>query len=156
MYHFVSGFINVTDLSVDVAWQVPRYAPPCLSVNFQFASHLTFVYTLIIGLLLTSIPQKDMIIILEFPNGKNVNREVQKNGTDHTCKWRKPSFTASSTSPRMLFDAKPWQKSTCCRFEFHLRKIPGRGKCILHSPIVTITWPGKSNLCAKLMIAKVL
>ena len=26
MYHFVSGFINVTDLSVDVAWQVPRYA----------------------------------------------------------------------------------------------------------------------------------
>ena len=34
MYHFVSGFMNVTDLSVDVAWQVPRYAPPCLSVNF--------------------------------------------------------------------------------------------------------------------------
>ena len=30
MYHFVSGFINVTDLSVDVAWQVPRYSPPCL------------------------------------------------------------------------------------------------------------------------------
>ena len=86
MYHFVSGFINVTDLSVDVAWQVPRYPPPCLSVNFQFASHLTFGYTLIIGLLLTSIPQKDMIIILEFPNGKNVNREVQKNVTDHTCK----------------------------------------------------------------------
>ena len=26
MYHFVSGFIDVTDLSVDVAWQVPRYA----------------------------------------------------------------------------------------------------------------------------------
>ena len=28
MYHFVSGFINVTDLSVDddVAWQVPRNA----------------------------------------------------------------------------------------------------------------------------------
>ena len=24
MYHFVSDFINVTDLSVDVAWQVPR------------------------------------------------------------------------------------------------------------------------------------
>ena len=62
MYHFVSGFINVTDLSVDVAWQVPRYAPPCLSVNFQFASHFTLVYTLIIGLLLTSIPQKNMII----------------------------------------------------------------------------------------------
>ena len=73
MYHFVSGFINVTDLPVDVAWQVPRYAPPCLSVNFLLVSHLTFVYTLIIGLLLTSIPQKNMIIILEFPNGKNVN-----------------------------------------------------------------------------------
>ena len=58
MYHFVSGFINVADLSVDVAWQVPRYAPARLSVNFQFASHFTFVYTLIIGLLLTSIPQK--------------------------------------------------------------------------------------------------
>ena len=53
MYHFVSCFINVTDLSVDVAWQVARYAPPCLSVNFLFASPLTFVYTLIIGLLLT-------------------------------------------------------------------------------------------------------
>ena len=52
MYHFVSGFMNVRDLSVDVAWQV------CTSVNFQFASHLTFVYTLITGLLLTSIPQK--------------------------------------------------------------------------------------------------
>ena len=86
MYHFVSGFINVTDLSVDVAWQVRRCAPPCLSVNFQFASHLTFVYTLIIGLLLTSIPQKNTIIILEFPNGKNVSREVQKNVTDHTYK----------------------------------------------------------------------
>ena len=86
MYHLVSGFINVTDLSVDVAWQVPRYAPPCLSVNLQFASLLTFVYILIIGLLLTSIPQKNMIIILEFPNGKTVNREVQKNVTDHTCK----------------------------------------------------------------------
>ena len=53
MYHLVSGFINVTDLSVDVAWQVPRYAPPCFSVNFLFASHLTFVYILTIGLLLT-------------------------------------------------------------------------------------------------------
>ena len=58
MYHFLSGFINVTDLSDDVAWQVPRYAPPCLSVNFLFTPHLTFVYTLIIGLLLTSIPQR--------------------------------------------------------------------------------------------------
>ena len=25
MYHFISCFINVTDLSVDVAWQVPVY-----------------------------------------------------------------------------------------------------------------------------------
>ena len=24
MYHFVSCFINVTELSVDVAWKVPR------------------------------------------------------------------------------------------------------------------------------------
>ena len=86
MYHFVSGFINVTDLSADVAWEVPRYAPPCLSVNFQFASHLTFVKTMINGLLLTLIPQNNMIIILEFPNGKNVNREVQKNVTNHTGK----------------------------------------------------------------------
>ena len=53
MYHFVSGFKNVTDLSVDVAWQVPRYALPCLSFNFQFASHILF-YTLIIGLLFYS------------------------------------------------------------------------------------------------------
>ena len=29
---------------------------------------------------------KNMIIILEFSNGKNVNREIQKNVTDHTCK----------------------------------------------------------------------
>ena len=76
MYHFVSCFINVTDLSVDVAWQAPRYAPSCLSVNFLFASPLTFVYTLIIGLLLTWISQKSMIIIFEFPNGTNVNRKM--------------------------------------------------------------------------------
>ena len=73
MYHFVSGFINVTDLSIDVAWQVPRYALPCLSNNFLFASYLTFVCTLILGLLLNSIPQQNMNIILEFPNGKTVN-----------------------------------------------------------------------------------
>ena len=51
--------------------------------NFPFASHLTFVYTLIICLLLISKPQ-NMIIILELPNGKNVNREIQKNVNDHT------------------------------------------------------------------------
>ena len=60
-------------------------ARPCLSVNFPFASYLTFVYTLIIGLLLTSKPQ-NMIIILEFPNGKNVNWKEQKNVNDHTYK----------------------------------------------------------------------
>ena len=48
----------------------------CQSTYFLFASHLTFVYTLIIGLLLTWIPQKSMIIIFEFPNGKNVNRKM--------------------------------------------------------------------------------
>ena len=68
MYHFVSWFINVTYVS--------RYAPPCLLVNFLFASHLTFVYTLIIGLLLTWLPQKSMIIIFEFPNGKNGDRKM--------------------------------------------------------------------------------
>ena len=68
MYHFVSCFINVT--------QVSRYAPPCLSVDFLFASHLTFVYTLIIGLLLTWLPKKSMIIIFEFPNDKNVKRRM--------------------------------------------------------------------------------
>ena len=55
---------------------VSRYAPPCLLVNLLFASHLTFVYTLIIGLLLTWLPQKSMIIIFEFPNGKNVDRKM--------------------------------------------------------------------------------
>ena len=70
MYHFV-GFINVTDLSVDVAWQVPRCARQCgTSVNFQFASHLTFVYTLITGLLLTSIPQKMLLLYLNFQMAK--------------------------------------------------------------------------------------
>ena len=29
---------------------------------------------------------KNMIVILEFPNDKNVKREVQKNVTDHTWK----------------------------------------------------------------------
>ena len=55
-----------------------RYAPPCVSVSFPFASHLTFVYTLTIGLLLDSEPQ-NMIITLEFPNGKNVKlRSTEK------------------------------------------------------------------------------
>ena len=71
MYHFVSCFINVIDLSVDVAWQVTLF-----SVNFLYAPPLTFVYTLIIFILLTLIPQKSMIIIFEFINGKNVNRKM--------------------------------------------------------------------------------
>ena len=126
-------------------------APPCLSVNSPFASDLTFVYALIIGLLLTSKSQ-NMIIILEFPNGKNVNWEVQQNVNDHTYKLRKPSFTASATSLRILVHAKPCPKSTFYRFKFHLRIIPGRGKCILCSQVATcmITWPAKFDLCAKL------
>ena len=63
MYQFVFGFINVTDLSIDVEWQV------CTTL---LVSHIIFVYALIIGLLLTSKSQ-NMIIILEFPNDKNVN-----------------------------------------------------------------------------------
>ena len=62
MYHFVSCFINVTDLSVDVTWQVPRNALPCLSVNFLFASPLTFVYTLIIGFNLDTSKKYDYYI----------------------------------------------------------------------------------------------
>ena len=69
MYQFVFGFINIQ--SSVLMWN-GRYAPPCVSVNSLFASDLTFVYALIIGLLLTSKSQ-NMIIILEFPNGKNVN-----------------------------------------------------------------------------------
>ena len=70
MYQFVFGFINMTDLSIDVEWQV------CTTLLVgqlsMFTSDLIFVYALIIGLLLTSKSQ-NMIIILDFPNGKNVN-----------------------------------------------------------------------------------
>ena len=38
MYHFVSGFIHVTDLSVHVARQVPRYAR-----QSTFSLHLDFL-----------------------------------------------------------------------------------------------------------------
>ena len=42
MYHFVSGFINVTDLSVDVAWQVPsKYA--CQSTSSLHLILLLFI-----------------------------------------------------------------------------------------------------------------
>ena len=69
MYQFVSGFINITDLNIDVEWQV---CTTLLVSQPPFASDLSFVYALIIGLLLTSKSQ-NMIIIPEFPNGKNVN-----------------------------------------------------------------------------------
>ena len=37
MYHFVSCFINVTDLSVDVAWQVPmHHLVVCQSISCYF------------------------------------------------------------------------------------------------------------------------
>ena len=42
----------------------------------QSTSCLQLLYTLIIGLLLTWIPQKSMIIIFEFPSGKNLNRKM--------------------------------------------------------------------------------
>ena len=70
MYQFVFGFINITDLSIDVEWQVCTTL--LVSQLSPFASDLIFVYALIIGLLLTSKSQ-NVIIILEFPNGKNVN-----------------------------------------------------------------------------------
>ena len=62
MYQFVSGFINITDLNIDVEWQVCN---TLLVINSLFASDLTFVYALIIGLLLTSKSQ-NMIITHEF------------------------------------------------------------------------------------------
>ena len=142
MYHFVSCFINVTDLSVDVACQVPRYVPPCLSVNFLFASPLTFVYTLIIGLLLTWYLKKyDYYIWIS-----KWQKCKQKNGLMYDVgKWRKPSFTASTTGPRMLFDAKPWLKSTCCRFEFHLRK-KNQGAENAFSAVWSLRSPDQRNL----------
>ena len=69
MYQFISGFINITDLNIDAEWQVYT---TCLSVTSPFGSFLTFVYALIIGLLLT-LKAQNMISILGFPNGKNVN-----------------------------------------------------------------------------------
>ena len=41
MYHFVSGFINVTDLSVDVAWQVLNLA--CQSTSSLHLILLLFI-----------------------------------------------------------------------------------------------------------------
>ena len=52
MYEFVFGFINVTDLSIDVGWQVCTTL--LVSQLSPFASDLIFVYALIIGLFLTS------------------------------------------------------------------------------------------------------
>ena len=70
MYQFVLGFLNITDLSIDIEWQVCTTL--LVSQLSPFASDIIFVYALIIDLLLTSMFQ-NMIIILEFPNGKNVN-----------------------------------------------------------------------------------
>ena len=50
----------------------------------------------------------------------------------------------------MLVHAKPCPKSTCYRFKFHLRILLGRGRCIVRSPVVMITWQAKFDLCAKL------
>ena len=67
MYQFVLGFINITDLSIDVEWQLCTTL--LVSQLSPFASYLIFAYALIIGLLLT-LKSQNMIIILEFPNGK--------------------------------------------------------------------------------------
>ena len=75
MYQFVFGFTNITDLSIDVEWQA--YTTLLVSQLSLFAFDLIFVYALIIGLLLT-LKSQNMIIILEFSNGRNVNREVQQ------------------------------------------------------------------------------
>ena len=67
MYQSVFGFINITDLSIDLEWQV------CITLLVSqlspFASDLIFVYALITGLLLTSKSQ-NMTIILEFQMAK--------------------------------------------------------------------------------------
>ena len=52
MYQFVFGFINITDLSIDVEWQVCTTF--LVSQLSPFVSDLIFVYALIISLLLTS------------------------------------------------------------------------------------------------------
>ena len=72
MYHFVSCFINVTDLSVDIAWQecttlLVSQLPVCISSYFCLYFD---------NWLLIRIPKKCMIIISEFPNGKTVNRKM--------------------------------------------------------------------------------
>ena len=64
MYQFVSGFINITDLNIHVEWQVCTTLLVCISSYFclYFNNWLTF-----------NSEASNMIIILEFPNGKNVN-----------------------------------------------------------------------------------
>ena len=59
----------------------------------------------------------------------------------YTCclESRKPSLTASTANPRMLFPYETFPKSTCYRLELHLRKIPARRKCIFRSLVVMIT-----------------
>ena len=67
MYQFVFGFINITDLSIDVEWQICTTL--LVSQLSPFASDLIFVYALIIGLLLTS-KSHNMIIILKLQMAK--------------------------------------------------------------------------------------
>ena len=146
MCEFVSGFINTTNLNIDVEWQIcttllVSQLPVCIWSYFCLCSDnwLTFNFEVSKCNYYTWISKWQKC---KLRSTANVN--------DHTYKLRKPSFTANATSPRMLVRAKPCLKSTCYRFKFHLRIIPGRGKCILRSPVVVITWPAKFDLCAKL------
>ena len=59
MYQFVFGFINITDLSIDVESQVCTTL--LVSQLSPFASDLIFVHALIIGLILTSKSQNMVI-----------------------------------------------------------------------------------------------
>ena len=47
MFQFVFGLINITDLSIDVEWQV--YTTLIVSQLSPFASDLIFVYALILA-----------------------------------------------------------------------------------------------------------
>ena len=96
MYQFVFGFINITDVSIDVEWQVCTTL--LVSQLSPFASDLICVYALIIGLLLTSKSQ-NMIIILEWQKWQKWILRSTANVNDHTYKLRKPSFTASAPVP---------------------------------------------------------
>ena len=74
MYQFVFGFINITDLSIDVESQVCTTL--LVSQLSPFASDLIFVYALIIGLILTSKSQNMVITHL-----------AGQTYVWHGCKW---------------------------------------------------------------------